>query len=314
MEKIQLSATIPKEYAGSRLDIALAKLFPEHSRSRLSGWIKAGVVWVDEENTYKPKDKVKNGQDILIDTEIVDKLSFEGEDIPLDIVFEDNDIIVVNKPKNLCVHPAPGNPNGTLLNALLYHYPSLTTLPRAGIVHRLDMDTTGLMVVAKSLTAHTSLVGQLQERKVKREYYALVNGQLSSGGKIETLMGRHPTVRVKMAVVTSGGKEAITHYSPIDQFQAHTLVKVNLETGRTHQIRVHMAHIGHPLVGDKVYGAKIVIPPKADNKLVEALNSYTKQALHAHKLAFTHPQTKQPVEFEAKLPNEYKELLSLLAL
>lgn len=311
MNKIELIKTINEEYKGKRLDAVLAKIFPEHSRTRLSSWIKKGVVFVDEENTYRPKDKVKGGEEVVINTVLEDELSFEPENIPIDIVYEDDSIIIINKNKDTVVHPAAGNPSGTLLNALLYHYPDLVNVSRAGIVHRLDKNTTGLMVVAKTTSAHTSLVSQLQARDVKREYLALVDGVVKEAGRIETLVGRHPIHRTKMAVLSDSGKDAITNYAIEKSFSKHTLLKVNLETGRTHQIRVHTAYLKHPIVGDPTYN-KAKKTKEFNESLNITINNFNRQALHARKLGFLHPNTGLPVEFFAELPSDFANLCKVI--
>lgn len=231
--------------------------------------------------------------------------------LPLEIVFEDEHLLVVNKPSGLVVHPAAGNPDGTLLNRLLHHAPELATLPRAGIVHRLDKDTTGLLVVAKTLPAHKGLVEQLQARSIKREYRALVVGVLVTGGTVEGAVGRHPVERTRMAVV-SGGKPAVTHYRVIERLPAHTFLKVELETGRTHQIRVHLAHIRHPLVGDPLYGGRPRLPKGGTEDQIRALQGFRRQALHAVRLRLTHPVSGQVLEWEAPIPEDFRGLLSAL--
>lgn len=298
--------------AGKRLDQALALLFPDLSRGRLQGWVEDGLVTVDDQACRK-KDKLRGGETLIVKVPDAEpEVTFEPEDIPLDIVYEDDDIIVINKPANMVVHPAAGNWSGTLLNGLLFHDASLASVPRAGIVHRLDKDTTGLMVVAKNLTAHKSLVDSLAERDVSREYIALVQGIIVAGDTIDAPIGRHSRDRKKMAV-TIGGKEAITHYRVAARFIAHTLLEVKLETGRTHQIRVHMASMHHPIVGDPVYGGRLRLPVGASDKLVKTLQGFRRQALHARKLGLEHPATGEFMEWSVDLPPDFAEMLELLA-
>jgi 23S rRNA pseudouridine1911/1915/1917 synthase len=299
---------LPEDLAGKRLDQALAQLFPQYSRSRLTQWVRDGRVLVDGE-VLKPKDKVLGGEEISLEPEVEADTQFQAEDIPLNIVYEDEAILVINKPPGLVVHPAAGNWSGTLQNGLLFHDPELAKVPRAGIVHRLDKETSGLMVVARTLEAHTSLVTQLQERTVKREYLALVQGQVISGGMVEEPIGRHPVDRKRMAVVASG-KPAITHYLVEERFEGYTLLRVSLETGRTHQIRVHMAHIRFPMVGDPVYGGRARIPAGLSEEVREAILKFPRQALHATRLGLVHPVTGEEMQWEAPLPEDMQALLS----
>lgn len=311
-DTLELTATVPAEMLGTRLDFAAAELFPGYSRSRIQSWIKSAALTVNGQ-AAKPKDKVLGGEQLRLLTEHESQGDWEGEDIPLDIVYEDEHILVINKPAGLVVHPAAGNYTGTLLNALLFHCPDLINVPRAGIVHRLDKDTTGLMVVAKTLEAHADLVEQLQERTVSREYEAIVPGVMTGGGKVDAPMARHPRQRQKMAVVTFGGKEAITHYRVIKRYTAHTHIRLKLETGRTHQIRVHMAHIGYPLVGDTTYAGRLKIPKQASAELLETLKNFGRQALHAAQLGLIHPATGEYMEWQAPRPDDMTQLLRLLA-
>ena len=295
--------TIPVAMGGLRLDQALAKLFPEHSRSRLQGWLRDGYIRVDGASPDARK-KVCGGESVEIDAPPPPEIAAElPEDIPLDVVFEDEHLLVINKPVGLVVHPGNGNWSGTLLNALLHRHPALAAVPRAGIVHRLDKDTSGLMVVAKTLAAHTELVRQLQARSVKRHYWALVQGELGTGGTVDAPIGRHPTQRIKMAVV-GNGRPALTHYLVVERFARCTLVECRLETGRTHQIRVHMAHVGHPLVGDPVYGQR-----RAGNAV---LDGFARQALHAFRLGLVHPQTGVAMEWTAPMAADFAALLDEL--
>jgi 23S rRNA pseudouridine1911/1915/1917 synthase len=292
------------------LDQALAEMLPEFSRSRLQHWIDAGCVTVDG-GACRRKDRVHGGEAIRVRLAVESAEDSTAEDIPLSVVFEDEQILVVNKPADFVVHPAAGNPGGTLQNALLHHAPELGRVPRAGIVHRLDKDTTGLLVVAKTLQAHKSLVDQLQRRSVSREYRALVKGAVVSGGRVDAPIGRHPQHRTRMAVV-AGGRQAVTHYLVLERFSAHTLLQLRLETGRTHQIRVHMAHIHHPLVGDRTYGGRPSLPKGAHPRLVESLGAFPRQALHAGALGLEHPKTGERMRWEIPLPSDMAELLDLM--
>ncbi len=310
-QQIHLHAEVPMELAQQRLDKALAELFPEHSRSRLKEWIEQGSVKVNGQ-ILRPKDKLIGSEQIEIQAELPPVISWEeGESLPLNIIYEDDDILVINKQANLVVHPASGNMQGTLVNALLYHQPDLKKLPRAGIVHRLDKDTTGLLVVAKTLASHTALVEMLQTHLVNREYEAIVWGVMTGGGTVDAPIDRNPYDRKKMAVVDMG-KSAITHYRVLKRFKSHTHVQLKLETGRTHQIRVHMAHIHYPIVGDKTYGGRLRVPPGASEELIQFLRSFPRQALHARRLGFDHPITGEPMLFEAPLPLDMIELLENL--
>lgn len=291
---------IPERLSGMRLDQALAEMLPQYSRSRLQAWIVEGLITVAGESAT-PKRRVRGGDQVqVMPVEHPSEAAPQAEDIGLSIVFEDEAILVIDKPAGLVVHPGSGNWSGTLMNALLHHAPQLQSVPRAGIVHRLDKETSGLLVVAKTLEAQTDLVRQLQARTVKRQYLAVVEGRVAQAeGRIEAPIGRHPTARVKMAVV-SRGKPAVTHYRVVERFAQHTLVECQLETGRTHQIRVHMQSIGYPLVGDPAYGAK--------NKQ----RIFKRQALHAWRLGLLHPSTKQAMAWEAPLPSDFQELLAAL--
>jgi len=305
-----LIATVPEELAGMRLDQCLAEIFPDYSRSKLQTWIKAGRVLVDGEQ-MQARQKLDGGEEIELDAEAEQVVEYDAEDIPLDIVYEDDALLIVNKPAGLVVHPAVGNWHGTLVNALLHRLPALDTLPRAGIVHRIDKDTSGLLMVAKTLPAHTSLVEQLQERTIEREYLALVKGWMTAGGTVDEPIGRHPTDRKRNAV-RRDGKEAITHYRLERRFKRHTLIRVKLETGRTHQIRVHMAHINYPLVGDPVYGGRFQMPADCSPALAETLRNFKRQALHAAKLGLEHPETGEYMEWEQAMPDDMQHLLEVL--
>jgi 23S rRNA pseudouridine1911/1915/1917 synthase len=309
-ERIHLTAQIPEALAGRRLDQALAELFPSYSRSRLQQWIKAGQVLLNQQPVIA-RYRVAGGEHVEIDAQLQLETEARPQAIGLDVRFQDEHLLVLNKPAGLVVHPAAGNPDGTLQNALLHYDPRLASLPRAGIVHRLDKDTSGLMVVARSLSAHRSLVAQLQARTVRREYLALVQSVLAAGGTVDAPIGRHPRDRLRMAVVESG-KPAITHYRVVERFAAHTLVRARLETGRTHQIRVHMAHIRCPLVGDPLYGGRQKLPRGASAELREALGNFRRQALHAARLQLLHPASGEAVSWEAELPNDFELLIEVL--
>ncbi|WP_229722055.1 23S rRNA pseudouridine(1911/1915/1917) synthase RluD [Marinobacterium nitratireducens] len=309
-EQVQLEARVSDEQVGMRLDQAIAQLFPDYSRSRLQGWIKDGCVSVDGEQK-RPRDKLLGGELIRVEAELERIEGHKAQDIPLDIVYEDEDILVLNKPAGLVVHPAAGHADGTLLNALLHHSPEIAQVPRAGIVHRLDMDTTGLMVVAKTIQAQTELVGQLQERSMGREYEAVVQGVMTGGGMVDEPMGRHNRNRQKMAVVAIG-KEAVTHYRVLHRYRAHTHIRLKLETGRTHQIRVHMAHINYPLVGDPLYGGRFRLPKGVGESLIKELRGFNRQALHAKKLELWHPSTGELMSWEVDLPGDMQQLLAAL--
>lgn len=309
-EQIHLTTRIPDADAGRRLDQVLAELFPGFSRSRLQQWVKAGEVLLNG-RAVAARYKVAGGETVVIGAELPGDSTVGPQDIPLDIRYQDDQLLVVNKPAGLVVHPAAGNPDGTLQNALLHYDPALALLPRAGIVHRLDKDTSGLMVVARSLAAHKSLVEQLQARSVHREYLALVQGQVTAGGSVDAPVGRHPRDRLRMAVVPSG-KPALTHYRVLERFPAHTLLLVRLETGRTHQIRVHMASIHHPLVGDPLYGGRARVPRGASERLREALIGFRRQALHARRLELQHPATGDLVAWEVEMPADLVRLLDVL--
>jgi 23S rRNA pseudouridine1911/1915/1917 synthase len=374
-EKIELEAVIPAEAAGRRLDAVLAELFPEFSRSRLQRWLKDGELTVDG-GSPRGRVAVRGGEQVVVAAEMVEEGPVEAEPIPLDVVYEDDAILVVNKPAGLVVHPGAGNPTGTLQNALLHHSPALHAVPRAGIVHRLDRDTTGLMVVAKTLAAHTSLVTQLQARTVGREYLALVMGTFTAGGKVDAPIGRHPRDRLRMAVRAvvqgvdprddgteddevlggeagvagapgmaghGGAKPAVTHYRVEERFPAHTLLRCKLETGRTHQIRVHMAHIKHPIVGDPLYGGRLRLPGGVDDVSVDTTSAGAEgavqeapeavgagpgerpaltvgdvmrrlhcQALHAETLTLEHPESGESMTWTAEPPADFAQVLAAM--
>jgi 23S rRNA pseudouridine1911/1915/1917 synthase len=308
---LEISIEIPLDRAGQRLDQALAALLPDHSRSRLKSWIDSGEVLVDGE-PRRPRDKVCGGERVVIAAALPEDPRAVAQDIPLVLVHEDRHVFVVNKPAGLVVHPGAGNPDNTLQNALLALDPKLAKLPRAGIVHRLDKDTSGLLVVARTLAAHTSLVRMLEQREIHREYQAVCRGVMTAGGTVDAPIDRHPTDRVRMSV-RQGGRESVTHYRVIKRYRAHTHVRVQLETGRTHQIRVHLAHAGFPIVGDRVYGGRLALPRGASEALRQALKDFPRQALHAARLEFAHPVTGKPLACEAPLPDDMRELLRVLA-
>jgi 23S rRNA pseudouridine1911/1915/1917 synthase len=296
---------VPLNCVGMRLDQALAKLLPEYSRSRLQEWVAQNQVLLDGKPALS-KQKVWGGEKLTVLPQMQEsEQPYLAENIPLNILFEDEELLIINKPVGLVVHPGSGNWQGTLLNALLHHAPQLAGVPRAGIVHRLDKDTSGLLVVAKTLIAQTNLARQLQERRVKREYLALVHGELQHGGYVDQPIGRHPSNRVKMAVIESG-KEAVTHYKVERTFPSCTLLRCTLETGRTHQIRVHMSYLKHPLVGDSVY---LSGPQKCILPLRELLTNFPRQALHATRLALEHPATSEMLEWHTPLPDDMQQLL-----
>ena len=312
MTRQMLHAEVPDELAGKRLDQVLAELFTDYSRSRLQKWVKSGNVTLNG-TPGTVKEKVAAGDRIELQVEEEAVVEDAPEKIDLDILYEDEDLIVINKPPGLVVHPAAGNPAGTLLNGLLHHDPSLETLPRAGIVHRLDKDTSGLLVVARSQRAHKQLVDLLQKRDIHREYRTIVIGTMVAGGTVDEPIGRHPTQRTKMAVLHSeSAKPAMTDYRVLERFRAHSLLQVKLHSGRTHQIRVHMAHIRHPVVGDQLYGGRLRLPAGCSEALREALRSFRRQALHAFRLGFEHPVTGKRVEWEAPMPDDMERLLSIL--
>ncbi len=310
-DHIELGATVPEHLFGKRLDQGLAEMFPDYSRSRIKSWILAGQVNVDGHVNDRPRDKLVGGESIIIQALIEQQQQHQPEAIELNIVFEDDHIMVINKPADLVVHPGAGNGDGTVLNALLAHVPEIGRVPRAGIVHRLDKDTTGLMVIAKTIAAQTHLVEQLQAREISREYEAVICGTMVAGGTVEAPIGRHPSKRTSMAV-REMGKPATTHYRIKEKFRAHTHLRLKLETGRTHQIRVHMAHLRHPIVGDQLYGGRPRPPKAASAELVDILRSFRRQALHAAQLELEHPVTGEWLKWQAPLPQDFARLLDVL--
>lgn len=306
----KLTTIVPVELSGRRLDQVLANLYPQHSRSRLQAWINAGRVKVNN-RTLRQKDPVKSGERIEITPVFETKIEARAEDIPLDIVYEDDEMLVLNKPPGLVVHPGAGNPGHTLQNALLFHNAGLAKLPRAGIVQRLDKDTSGIMVIAKTPQTHTYLVDLLQRRLIKREYQAIVTGLMTAGGKVEAPIGRHPVHRKRMAV-NDTGKPAVTHYRILKKYRHHTHILVRLETGRTHQIRVHLAHIHYPVTGDPVYGGRKRLPKNISSGLREVIQSFPRQALHAAALTLIHPGTREEMTWTTPLPADIRSLIDAI--
>ncbi len=313
MDEIEVfEGVVPDEWAGERVDQALARLFPDYSRSRLQTWLKGGQILVNGE-IKRAKDKVLGGEQVRLQVVLVSENSWEPENIPLNIVYEDEQLLVINKPAGMVVHPAAGNFNGTMLNALLHYAPELEVVPRAGIVHRLDKETSGILVVARTLTSQKLLVEQLQARTFLREYDAIITGSVTAGSTINQPIGRHPVNRKRMAV-NSNGKAAITHYRVSERYRLHTKLSVKLETGRTHQIRVHMAYINHPLLGDPVYGGRFKIPAASDDAFVQMLKSFKRQALHARHLGLIHPASNEFIEWEVEVPQDMIDLQDALRL
>ncbi|NOQ16307.1 MAG: 23S rRNA pseudouridine(1911/1915/1917) synthase RluD [Methyloprofundus sp.] len=305
-----LIAEVPLKLAGKRLDQVLVALFPDYSRNKLQTWIKAERVTVDGRQ-LKAKDRLEGAEHLELDAEAEEVTEYLAEDIPLDIIYEDEDILIVNKPAGLVVHPGAGNWTGTLQNGLLFYLPDAATVPRSGIVHRIDKDTSGLLMVAKTLAAHHSLVEQLQARTIHREYLAITIGRMTGGGTLDEPIGRHPTDRKKYAV-RDAGKPAITHYRVLERFLRNTLIQVKLETGRTHQIRVHMAHLRMPLVGDPMYSGRFQMPKDCGQELETVLRSFKRQALHAEKLGLIHPRTGEYMQWELPVPDDMQQLLAIL--
>jgi 23S rRNA pseudouridine1911/1915/1917 synthase len=311
VESLSSSATLPQEAKGLRMDQAIAQAFPDYSRSRLTAWLKDGKISVNGVTCVPQRAPVEGGEQVELLVEPERQTEAAPENIPLDVVYSDEHIIVINKPAGLVVHPGAGNASGTLMNALLHHFPELRLLPRAGIVHRLDKDTSGLLVIARSLPAHKTLIEALSDRDMHREYMAVAQGLLVAGGTVDMPIGRHPRERTRMAV-TETGREAITHYRVAEKFRQHTLLRVQLETGRTHQIRVHMAHLKLPLLGDPDYGGRLRLPKGASEALVETLRGFRRQALHAARLELEHPATGELMAWEAPIPADMQLLINLL--
>jgi 23S rRNA pseudouridine1911/1915/1917 synthase len=310
MSEERQTKPIPAKLAGLRLDQALARMFPEYSRSRLKEWLLAGEITLDG-GPKRPRDAVAGGEIVELRPRSELSVRAEPEPISLAIEFEDENLLVVNKPAGLVVHPGAGNPTGTLMNGLLHHAPSLEQVPRAGIIHRIDKDTSGLLLVVKTLQAHTALVRALADRQISRRYLAVCNGVLTGGGTINEPIARHPVDRKRMSVQPDG-KPAVTHYTVIERFRAFTYIDVRLETGRTHQIRVHFAYRRHALVGDPVYGGRLALPAGASDDLVKLLRRWKRQALHAARLAFVHPVTGENVELEVQPPADFQELIAVM--
>lgn len=311
MPEFPAKIRIPEALSGQRLDSALAEMFPDYSRSRMKQWIQQGQILL-EGRQVKPKVKVFSDQELQLDIESVEPDNdCLPEDIPLDIVYEDESLIVINKPTSFVVHPAAGHRQGTLQNALLFYDETLAAVPRAGIVHRLDKDTTGLMVVARNLVSHKYLVEQIQLREVHREYQAIVHGVMTGGGTVDEPIGRHQHDRVRMTV-REDGRPSVTHYRVLQRFRVYSHIQVELETGRTHQIRVHMQHLRHPVVGDPVYAGRPRIPPGADAAFIEQLRNFGRQALHAWKLGLSHPETGEEISWQADLPDDMQALLTAM--
>jgi len=310
-QHIELTGEFQDHQFGQRLDQALAELFPDYSRTRIKEWILQDRVTLDGQVANTPREKVVAGQQVHVNVELADDTRWDAQNIELNIVYEDEHILVIDKPAGLVVHPGAGTPDGTVLNALLHRYPGIAEVPRAGIVHRLDKDTTGLMVVAKTIPAQTHLVEALQARQITREYEAIAIGHMTAGGTVDAPIGRHPTQRTHMAVVPNG-RESVTHYRVHEKFRGHTRLRLRLETGRTHQIRVHMTHAGYPLVGDPLYAGRFRIPPAASPTLVQTLKEFPRQALHARFLELEHPATGQRMKWTSPLPEDLVWLLSLL--
>ena len=303
------SIEVDNDFAGERLDKVLGAYFPDLSRSRIQAWIKNGQVQVNQESVIKPKHKMVGGEILAVETSLADQGEWEATDIALNIHYEDDTLIIINKPAGLVVHPAPGHYTDTLVNGLLFKFPELRKLPRAGIVHRLDRDTTGLLVVARTAEAHNHLVAQLQDRAFDREYVALVHGEIVAGDVIDLPIGRHSTHRKKMAVVATG-KEAITHFRVVEKFSDFTLVRVKLETGRTHQIRVHFSHLKHPLVGDPLYCIRNQRPKGMSEAFSNTLDNFRRQALHARLLGLIHPKSEEWMSWECDIPEDFIQLLT----
>jgi 23S rRNA pseudouridine1911/1915/1917 synthase len=302
--------TIPEIHASERLDSVLAKLMPEYSRTQIKEWIDSGSILIDGK-PVKGKSRVRGGENVTVDAVVKAQPVWEAQAITLNVVYEDDSLIIINKPPGLVVHPGAGNANSTLLNALLHHAPQLQALPRAGIIHRLDKDTSGLLVVAKTQEAYRDISQQLKKRTILREYQAVVYGAMISGGTVDAPLDRHPRDR-KRRTVTETGKPAVTHYRVAERFRDHTRLKLRLETGRTHQIRVHMEHIRHPIIGDKVYGGRLQLRKGMTPELREALKTFKRQALHAFALGLNHPETQEFMRWEIDLPDDIQQLLLIL--
>lgn len=305
-----LQKEIPADLSGQRLDLALARMFPEFSRSRLKSWLLQGFITIDGAG-MRPRDAVTGGEHVVVTPQAEVSVSSKPEPIELQIAFEDDDLLIVDKPAGLVVHPGAGNTRGTLMNGLLNHVPSLEALPRAGIIHRLDKDTSGLLLVAKNLPSHTALTRALAERTISRHYLAVCMGVLTGGGKIDAPIGRHPVDRLRMSV-REQGKPAVTHFRVLERFRAHTYIDVQLDTGRTHQIRVHFAYRRNPLLGDPVYGGRLQLPRAASPALIDMLRAFRRQALHATRLTFTHPVSGATIDQQSAPPDDFQAMLGVL--
>ncbi|MDA0705518.1 MAG: 23S rRNA pseudouridine(1911/1915/1917) synthase RluD [Proteobacteria bacterium] len=301
---------IPSQFAGQRLDQALARMFPEYSRSRLKTWLLSGAITVDGKSP-RPRDPVDGGERVEVNIVAEKNVAAAPEAIALDVVYEDEALMVINKPAGLVVHPGAGNPRGTLMNGLLNHASELRQLPRAGIIHRLDKNTSGLLLIGKTLETHTALVRLLAEREIGRFYVAVCNGVLTGGGMVDEPIGRHPVDRKRMSI-RQDGRPAVTRYTVLERFRAHTYISVSLETGRTHQIRVHLAHRRHALLGDPTYGGRLALPARASDALIDALRSFKRQALHATRLELIHPVSGETLRLEAPPPADFEALLAIL--
>ena len=308
---IERCARAGSEHTPGRLDQVAARLFPEFSRARLQQWIRGGQLLLDGQRA-RPRDTVRAGAALTLDARLEEETDWRAQELPLTVLYEDEHLLVIDKPAGVVVHPGAGNPGGTLVNALLHYRPALQNLPRGGIVHRLDKDTSGLLVVAASLAAHASLVAQLQRKSVQREYFAIARGCMTGGGTVDAPIGRHPRQRTRMAVRERGGRSAVTHYRIAERFAHFTALEVHLETGRTHQIRVHLAHRGFPLLGDPVYGGRQQLPAGASAGLVDALQQFRRQALHARRLAFEHPVSAERLTFTSPLAPDLAALVAVL--
>ena len=302
---------LPPDFAGKRLDQALALLLPQYSRTRIQRWIEEGAVLINGLGV-RARDLVTGGESATVEARLPPESGVAAEKLPLDIVHQDAQVLVINKPPGMVVHPGAGNREHTLQNALLAHDAKLKRVPRAGLVHRIDKDTSGLLVVARTLDAHTALVAELGAHEIEREYLAVCTGAMTGGGTVDEPIGRHRTQRTKMTV-RSDGRKAVTHFRIERRFRAHTLARVHLETGRTHQIRVHLAHVGYPIVGDPAYGGRRKLPAGASAELVNALQTFPRQALHAARLTLTHPKSGKRVTYDAPLPDDLAGLLDALA-
>lgn len=311
METLTHTATVPEELKGIRLDAVLPQLFPDYSRAKLQQWLVDGQITVAGQSHVLGKTKVHGGEEIMLVATPATEIAWQPEAMPLDIVYEDEALLIINKPAGLVTHPAVGNPDHTLINAVLHHCPANQLLTRGGIVHRLDKDTTGLLLVAKTAESLKYFIELLKTRAISREYRALVRGEMISGGTVDAPIGRHPKDRMRQAVVALG-KPAQTHYRIIRRFRGYTLLQLHLGSGRTHQIRVHMSHIGFPVVGDPVYGGRLHCPPQTAVGVKQALQHFKRQALHAYRLSFIHPLTMQTQSFSAPLPDDFKDLLTQL--